>query len=389
MTLERARQLLATQVSFGGGYNRNGARLILADVIREHGQAAADQLIREMRLDQLFGFRHRASAVRICILSDSHDRGPMMAAAVTVAIAEGAEAVIHCGDIIGGNTLRASLKLGIPIHAIHGNNLGDPVSIARIAHNSDEQLHYHGQDAMLKLGGRRIFITHYPHIGHGMACTGDYDLVCCGHSHETEIRQQPTSRAARPGWSIRAPSRAWRPHGDLGAWRPRCTEFEIRELPRAGPGLNAIDRVGPTRLLQCIQLFYWNIGNCTGPMTANARIRAHKNNPGARCDGFNSNQPDHPGRRRRHQRHDGRARSRRMRQAGHPGRKDTSPRWPHGAALPLLSQDVPSHLRAGNQPAAHQAEPQHPPDDHDRGDLGGRQPRQLQRDAESRPALRQ
>ena len=56
MTLDKARQLLATQVSFGGGYNRNGARLILADVIREHGQAAADQLIREMRLDELFGF---------------------------------------------------------------------------------------------------------------------------------------------------------------------------------------------------------------------------------------------------------------------------------------------------------------------------------------------
>ena len=57
MTLDKARQLLATQVSFGGGYNRNGARLIIADVAREHGQAAADALIREFRLDQLFGFR--------------------------------------------------------------------------------------------------------------------------------------------------------------------------------------------------------------------------------------------------------------------------------------------------------------------------------------------
>lgn len=56
MTLDKARQLLTTQVSFGGGYNRNGARLILADVAREHGQAAADALIREFRLDQLFGF---------------------------------------------------------------------------------------------------------------------------------------------------------------------------------------------------------------------------------------------------------------------------------------------------------------------------------------------
>ncbi len=57
MTLAKARQLLGTQVSFGGGYNRNGARLIIADVVREHGQAAADDLIREFRLDQLFGFQ--------------------------------------------------------------------------------------------------------------------------------------------------------------------------------------------------------------------------------------------------------------------------------------------------------------------------------------------
>jgi hypothetical protein len=56
MTIEKARQLLGTQVNFGGGYNRNGARLIVADVAREHGQAAADALIREFRLDQLFGF---------------------------------------------------------------------------------------------------------------------------------------------------------------------------------------------------------------------------------------------------------------------------------------------------------------------------------------------
>ncbi len=57
MTLDKARQLLETQVSFGGGYNRNGAKLIITDVIREHGQEAADRLIRDLRLDQLFGFR--------------------------------------------------------------------------------------------------------------------------------------------------------------------------------------------------------------------------------------------------------------------------------------------------------------------------------------------
>jgi hypothetical protein len=56
MTLDKARQLLETQANFGGGYNRNGARLILAEVIREHGQAAADGLINELHLDEIFGF---------------------------------------------------------------------------------------------------------------------------------------------------------------------------------------------------------------------------------------------------------------------------------------------------------------------------------------------
>jgi len=55
MTLEKARQMLRTQADFGGGYNRNSARLILAEVAREHGQEAADQLIQELHLDEIFG----------------------------------------------------------------------------------------------------------------------------------------------------------------------------------------------------------------------------------------------------------------------------------------------------------------------------------------------
>jgi hypothetical protein len=55
MTLAKARELLAAQASFGGGYNRQGARLILAEVVREHGQGAADRLIAELGLDRVFG----------------------------------------------------------------------------------------------------------------------------------------------------------------------------------------------------------------------------------------------------------------------------------------------------------------------------------------------
>jgi hypothetical protein len=57
MTLDKARELIATQLQFGGGYNRNAVRLVLGEVQREHGQAAVDGLIREMGLEQAFDLR--------------------------------------------------------------------------------------------------------------------------------------------------------------------------------------------------------------------------------------------------------------------------------------------------------------------------------------------
>jgi hypothetical protein len=55
MTLEKARKLLADHAGFGGAYNRQAVRLILAEVGREHGQIAVDRFISELRLDEIFG----------------------------------------------------------------------------------------------------------------------------------------------------------------------------------------------------------------------------------------------------------------------------------------------------------------------------------------------
>jgi hypothetical protein len=57
MTLEKAHELLAVQANMGGGYNRNAARLILAEVKLDHGQGAVDAFIRKFDLEKLFGFR--------------------------------------------------------------------------------------------------------------------------------------------------------------------------------------------------------------------------------------------------------------------------------------------------------------------------------------------
>lgn len=41
----------------GSGYDRNAARLILAEVWRGHGLAAVGCLIRELNLDEAFGLK--------------------------------------------------------------------------------------------------------------------------------------------------------------------------------------------------------------------------------------------------------------------------------------------------------------------------------------------
>ncbi len=128
--------------------------------------------------------------MKICIVSDSHDRSAPLMAAVTEAQVFGAQAVIHCGDLIGANTLRASLKLGIPVHAVHGNNIGDVAALYSMMEKSGGLFTYHGQEAVLELGGRRIFVTHMPRYGQAFACTGDYDLVCHGHSHAAHVGMQ-------------------------------------------------------------------------------------------------------------------------------------------------------------------------------------------------------
>jgi uncharacterized protein len=127
--------------------------------------------------------------MKICIVSDSHDRAPSLLAAVARAKEAGAEAVVHCGDVIGAMTLRPLLDVGLPLHVIHGNNLGDSVMLHRLARDSGGMIQYHGADARIDLGGRKIFVVHYPEYGYAMACTGEWDLVCCGHSHLASIEQ--------------------------------------------------------------------------------------------------------------------------------------------------------------------------------------------------------
>ena len=173
---------------------------------------------------------HYHPRMKICIVSDSHDRADALVQAVREAREQGAAAVVHCGDVIGAQTLRPAIALGLPLHVIHGNNLGDQGALHRLSHGSGGLLHYHGADARLELGGRRVFLVHYPDYGYGMACTGDWDLVCCGHSHQADVRRVAGVKGGEtwlvnPGTVAGLAAPATWVMGDLAAMR-----FELRVL---------------------------------------------------------------------------------------------------------------------------------------------------------------
>lgn len=50
MQMNRAKELIAQQMAFNSGYNRNAVRMILGEVARVHGAGAVKELFREFPL---------------------------------------------------------------------------------------------------------------------------------------------------------------------------------------------------------------------------------------------------------------------------------------------------------------------------------------------------
>ncbi|MBF0469947.1 MAG: metallophosphoesterase family protein [Gammaproteobacteria bacterium] len=170
--------------------------------------------------------------MKICIISDSHDNRPMMLQAVTEAREWGAEAVLHCGDVVSPTALRPLQSIGLPVHVIHGNNRGDTYAMFMLAQEPESVIHYHGQDAGIELGEKRIFIVHYPHYAEAMALTGNWDIVCCGHDHRSKISTITTVNdrsclLLNPGTVAGIGPKATYIVGDL-----ETLQFEIKELPK-------------------------------------------------------------------------------------------------------------------------------------------------------------
>ncbi len=142
--------------------------------------------------------------MRIGILSDTHDQVARTARAVALLIEQGAEALVHCGDLTGPDVVFACA--GPPSYFVFGNNDFDEDGLRRaMAVVGGTCL---GQGGEVQLGGKRIAVTHgdLDRELRKLSASGP-DYLLLGHSHQTADERRGSTRWINPGALHRATRR--------------------------------------------------------------------------------------------------------------------------------------------------------------------------------------
>ena len=140
----------------------------------------------------------------IGIISDTHDRLPMIDAALAVFRERGVKAIIHAGDFIAPFSIKRLLGqplVGggngdggnrVPIYATFGNNDGERVGIKNaLPQVVDGPLN-------VELGGRRILVHHFVDWC-SPADIARADVIVTGHTHEVVNHYEGGKLFLNPG----------------------------------------------------------------------------------------------------------------------------------------------------------------------------------------------
>ena len=123
--------------------------------------------------------------MRLDVMSDTHDHIWNARKALELVRKRGAEAIIHCGDFVAPFMLKELDQAQIPVHGVFGNNDGDQYLLTKMSLTELSNITLYGFMGELKFADFRVAFTHYRAAAEGLAASGQFDLVCFGHSHET------------------------------------------------------------------------------------------------------------------------------------------------------------------------------------------------------------
>jgi uncharacterized protein len=135
------------------------------------------------------------------VVSDTHGNIRRTVQAVELLQDRGVEAVLHCGDV--GSPGIVELFAAWPTHFVAGNcdareDLGAEVRAA--------SQNWHDLFGEITLSNRRIALLHSHMQGKLVECeaSGQYDLVCYGHTHRYETHRIGETVILNPGALHRA-----------------------------------------------------------------------------------------------------------------------------------------------------------------------------------------
>lgn len=130
--------------------------------------------------------------MRIGIISDTHDRLPMMDRALAFFADKPIEALCHPGDIIAPFAARKFVDLDIPFHVTYGNNDGERAGLkAALPQIQDGPL-------SLDLGGKRVLLHHFIDWCQDKDVESA-DIIITGHTHEVVTEKRNGKLFLNPG----------------------------------------------------------------------------------------------------------------------------------------------------------------------------------------------
>ena len=134
----------------------------------------------------------------IGLISDTHDRLPLIERAVKRLKEERVKLVLHAGDYVSPFTAKPYAELDAPMIGVFGNNCAMTEELKRVYAEVGADLR--GYFAEVEEGGLRIALTH-GHLKSEMdkAMSGDYDVVVTGHIHRASIGEENGILVINPG----------------------------------------------------------------------------------------------------------------------------------------------------------------------------------------------
>ena len=134
---------------------------------------------------------------KLGIISDTHGLLNETLLAVRLFREQDVQAVIHCGDIGGSGIVGAFQE--IETHFVLGNMDFDSETLQIAAEETGN--HFHGWFGSIERAGKRIAFLH-GHQSEKMdqeIASGNWDLICYGHTHVPALQMSGTTTILNPG----------------------------------------------------------------------------------------------------------------------------------------------------------------------------------------------